>query len=110
MAEGTPAGTVDVDEVMSGLASASLSSPSTLEHPYSMHGRVVIAKVLAMGRQAVGKQVVAGGWVKTGRMQVREDMGPKQESRIPNPSPSLVFNTVLLFMLILVGLCVYIVR
>lgn len=72
MAEGTSAGSVDVDEVMSSVAAVSVSdASSTLQHPYSMHGRVVIAKVLALGREAVGKEVVAGGWVKTGRVQVR---------------------------------------
>lgn len=94
MAEGK-ASTVDVDAVMEGVESVSVSTPlptkttssssvppplsptlatstspsQPLEHPYSMHGRVVLSRVLALGREAIGREIVAGGWVKTGRVQ-----------------------------------------
>ena len=41
-----------------------------LLHPYNRStGRCVVAKVLAAGKDAVGRTLVVGGWVKTGRKQ-----------------------------------------
>lgn len=48
---------------------AAASLIDAVRQPYSMHGQVVIAKLLASGRALVGQEIVAGGWVKTGRQQ-----------------------------------------
>lgn len=45
------------------------SSAADICHPYAMHNRVVISKLLAQGKAALGQQVTVGGWVKTGRQQ-----------------------------------------
>eukprot|EP00040_Diaphanoeca_grandis_P002102 m.20535 g.20535 ORF g.20535 m.20535 type:complete len:630 (+) comp12982_c0_seq1:97-1986(+) len=42
---------------------------TSMQHPFTMHDRVVLKNLLASGKASVGKTVVAGGWVKTGRKQ-----------------------------------------
>lgn len=42
---------------------------TTVQHPYSMNGRVPVKTVLNLGLSLVGQTVVIGGWVKTGREQ-----------------------------------------
>eukprot|EP00730_Choanoeca_flexa_P002786 TRINITY_DN11174_c0_g1_i3.p1 TRINITY_DN11174_c0_g1~~TRINITY_DN11174_c0_g1_i3.p1 ORF type:complete len:621 (+),score=216.29 TRINITY_DN11174_c0_g1_i3:163-1863(+) len=53
-------------------ASAAVSDQTSLasiQHPFSMHGRVVIKKLLDAPKGFVGQEVTIGGWVKTGRVQ-----------------------------------------
>ena len=50
-----------------GTATTPAFSADTLRHPFSMHGRVVLKKLLGAGPAAVGSTVVVGGWVRTGR-------------------------------------------
>eukprot|EP00049_Salpingoeca_infusionum_P001600 m.49597 g.49597 ORF g.49597 m.49597 type:complete len:624 (+) comp11105_c0_seq3:45-1916(+) len=40
--------------------------------PYSVESRVIISRLLDLGEQAVGQTVVAGGWVKSGRLQGKD--------------------------------------
>jgi asparaginyl-tRNA synthetase len=57
----------------SGGHSSSFSSGFTaktdggLEHPFTMHNRVVLKKLRAAGKSVAGQSVVVGGWVRTGR-------------------------------------------
>eukprot|EP00039_Didymoeca_costata_P018404 m.333317 g.333317 ORF g.333317 m.333317 type:complete len:619 (+) comp17117_c0_seq1:128-1984(+) len=41
----------------------------SMEHPFTMHNRVVVKKLLARGDKCVGETVTVGGWVRTGRLQ-----------------------------------------
>ena len=74
---GAGAGAGGAGEVAEALAGASLggggAGGAALAHPYNASGgagRLVVEKLLAGGREgpAVGQEVVAGGWVKTGRI------------------------------------------
>jgi asparaginyl-tRNA synthetase len=47
------------------------ASTTGLEHPYTMHGRVVCKKLIAAGKAAIGEKIVVGGWVRTGRKQMK---------------------------------------
>ena len=58
--------------VESGVAAVELGTKSTcnltsIQHPFTLHGRVVISKLLKSGSAFVGQTVTIGGWVKTGR-------------------------------------------
>ena len=46
---------------------ASRVTVTGLQHPFSMHGRVVVKKLLEAGAASVGESVVVGGWVRAGR-------------------------------------------
>jgi asparaginyl-tRNA synthetase len=58
---------------------------STVQHPFTIGGRVVISKLLKSGVSLVGQTVTVGGWVKTGRsadkgafafLEVNDGSGP----------------------------------
>jgi len=47
----------------------------SLKHPFSMHGRVVLKKLLEAGTAAAGTEQVVGGWVRTGRKAQKGTLG-----------------------------------
>eukprot|EP00045_Choanoeca_perplexa_P007712 m.70897 g.70897 ORF g.70897 m.70897 type:complete len:624 (-) comp14182_c0_seq1:72-1943(-) len=70
--------TLDVDDSLAAAAAGLELAPQPLvgdatvesiQHPFSMHGRVVIKKLLATPKAFVGQEVTIGGWVKTARVQ-----------------------------------------
>ena len=57
----------EADSVVAKAAELSVADVSSIQHAFSVAGRVVIQKLLHGGRAFIGQSVVVGGWVKTGR-------------------------------------------
>jgi asparaginyl-tRNA synthetase len=57
----------EADSVVAKAAELSVADVSSIQHAFSVAGRVVIQKLLQGGRAFIGQSVVVGGWVKTGR-------------------------------------------
>eukprot|EP00035_Acanthoeca_spectabilis_P034859 m.31218 g.31218 ORF g.31218 m.31218 type:complete len:607 (+) comp6913_c0_seq1:110-1930(+) len=64
-----PAHAVDTTHAAGAEAPDAVSS---VQHPFSIKGRVVVKRLLEAGKAMIGQEVVVGGWVKTGRKQGKD--------------------------------------